>query len=101
MSVAHKDGQGVCYLLHFDRPFKHARLRHYLGFTTDLERRLDDHAHGHGSTLMAYVSAVGIGFEVVRTWPGGRDLERRLKNWHNSPKLCPVCRGSVGGPAGS
>lgn len=85
---------GTVYLLHFERPFGHAR--HYLGFTTDLERRLDDHAHGHGSTLMAYVSAVGIGFELVRTWSGGRDLERRLKNWHNGPKLCPVCRRSEG-----
>ena len=30
--------RGTIYLLHFARPYKHAR--HYLGFAEDLERRL-------------------------------------------------------------
>jgi hypothetical protein len=33
----------------------------------------------------------GIGFEVVRCWVGGRDLERRLKSRKEGPALCPVC----------
>jgi hypothetical protein len=37
----------------------------------------------------------GIGFEVVRTWPGGRELERRLKDRHDAPRLCPVCNPAV------
>jgi len=42
---------------------------------------------------MAAVSRASIGWTLARTWKGGRDLERRLKNRHNSPKLCPICRG--------
>ena len=30
---------GVIYMLHFDRPYKHAR--HYVGWTDDLLDRLD------------------------------------------------------------
>jgi predicted GIY-YIG superfamily endonuclease len=40
--------QGVVYLLHFDRPYK--RARHYLGFAEDLERRLELHRAGRGSS---------------------------------------------------
>ena len=32
------------------------------------------------------------GFVIARTWNGGRDLERRLKNRKNSLRLCPICR---------
>jgi hypothetical protein len=38
------------------------------------------------------VSQAGIGVDLVRTWPGDRSFERRLKRRHNSPRLCPVCR---------
>ena len=39
---------GTIYLLHFDRPYRHAR--HYTGWTEDLLDRLDRHAAGtaHG-----------------------------------------------------
>ena len=42
---------GTVYLLHFDRPYAHAR--HYTGWTTDLTTRLADHAAGHGARLLA------------------------------------------------
>ncbi len=38
---------GVVYLLHFSRPYQHAR--HYTGWTEDLLDRLDHHARGHGA----------------------------------------------------
>lgn len=80
---------GTIYLLHFDRPFGHAK--HYLGWTEGpLENRLNAHATGNGSKLMSHVTAAGIGFTCVRTWQGDRHLERRLKQRH-SPKLCPIC----------
>ena len=84
----------MLYLLHFERPYHHAR--HYLGYSRDektLPKRIEHHANGTGSRLMAAVSAAGIGFAVVRTWADGdRNLERRLKDRKHGPKLCPLCR---------
>lgn len=77
------------YLLHFDQPYKHAR--HYLGWATDLESRLDQHVRGHGARLMQVITEAGIGFTVARTWPGDRALERQLKRRKETPDLCPVC----------
>ena len=83
--------RGTVYLLHFERPYKHAR--HYLGFAEDLERRLELHRAGRGARLVEVVVAAGIGFQLVRTWEGDRTLERVLKNRHNAPaRLCPLCR---------
>jgi hypothetical protein len=42
--------------------------------------------------------ARGIGFQIVRTWPGSRSFERKLKNRKNARKLCPICRAQA--PAG-
>jgi predicted GIY-YIG superfamily endonuclease len=85
--------KGTCYLLHFSRPYKHAR--HYLGWTVDLQSRLDAHLEGTGSRLMEVITEEGISFECVRIWPGMtlRD-EKKLKAQH-SVKLCPVCRGEA------
>lgn len=88
----------MLYLVHFEEPYCHAR--HYLGFVeqdTDmaLETRLDYHRRGQGSRLLAVVTAAGIDWRVVRTWPGGtRSDERRLKG-HSSTRYCPECRGEA------
>ena len=37
--------EGTVYLLHFERPYK-GKMRHYLGWTSDLERRLANHRQG-------------------------------------------------------
>jgi len=89
------------YLLHFDQPIGNldnprGQAQHYLGSAEDLEARLAAHASGNGARLMEVVAERGIGWTVARTWPGGRDVEKRLKRWHNSPKLCPICRQSNG-----
>jgi len=85
------------YLIHFERPIgdlnnPRGQAQHYLGFTQDLEGRLQAHRTGNGSAIMAEVARQGIGWTLARTWEGGRDLERQLKNQHNSPRLCPICR---------
>ena len=87
------------YLIHFDRPIgdlsnPRGQAQHYLGFTEDLDARLQAHRTGNGSAIMAAVTRAGVGWELARTWEGDRGLERRLKNRHNSPKLCPICRGT-------
>lgn len=84
------------YLLHFDRPYQHAR--HYVGWTGyDLDQRLAHHTSGRGARLMQVVTAAGIGFEVARTWPGAsRAFERRVKRWGGAARLCPLCCPTAG-----
>ena len=82
-------GDGTVYLLHLDPPFKHAR--HYTGWTSDLDQRLEAHRAGRGARLMEVVKEAGGTFRLARTWPGPRALERAIKNRHEAPKLCPEC----------
>ena len=81
--------RGVVYLIHFDTPYKHAA--HYLGWSADLEERLDAHAKGFGARLMEVITQAGITWRLARTWPGSRRTERKLKNQKHSPRLCPIC----------
>jgi predicted GIY-YIG superfamily endonuclease len=84
------------YLLHFHRPYQHAR--HYIGWTRDpstLSARLSHHANGSGARLPAVVRSAGIGWDVARVWDDGtRTLERRLKG-HGATRVCPVCSGTA------
>lgn len=81
---------GVVYLLHFDRPYKHAG--HYLGWTRDLEARLSDHRAGSGANLLAVIKAAGIGFVLARTWsPADRHRERQIKRQGGLSRSCPEC----------
>lgn len=81
--------QGV-YLLHFDRPYEHAR--HYIGWSTDIEQRLVHHRQGRGARLLEVITGVGIGFSIARVWPGQtRTFERRLKRRGSAVRLCPTC----------
>lgn len=82
-------GPGTVYLLHFSAPYRHAQ--HYLGWTPDLTARLQQHRKGQGARLLQVVAAAGIAFDVVRTWTGGRKLERKLKNQKHARRLCPLC----------
>ena len=80
---------GVVYLLHFDRPYKHAR--HYTGWADDLLSRLDHHASGHGARLMTVIWQAGIGFTVIRICEGTRRTERAIKNAGGAVRYCPLC----------
>ena len=82
-------GCGTVYLIHLDTPYKHAR--HYTGWTTDLAARLHAHRNGRGARLMEVITAAGITWRLARTWPGGRDRERAIKDRHEAPRLCPEC----------
>ena len=80
---------GTVYLLHFERPYAHAR--HYLGWTADLDFRLAEHAAGRGARLLAVITEAGIGFTLARTWPGTRARERQLKRQGGASRRCPLC----------
>ena len=84
-------GSRVVYLIHFERKYRHCL--HYIGCTIDLEWRMRLHrtSKRKGAKLLRALIVNGIGFEVVRTWDGGYELEKKLKSWKKSSLLCPVC----------
>ena len=77
------------YLLHFEEKLAHAQ--HYLGSTDDLAARLACHRSGNGARLRQVITELGIPWQLARTWPGGRKLERELKCYKASTRLCPLC----------
>jgi predicted GIY-YIG superfamily endonuclease len=83
----------TCYLVCLDQPLGSAHplgtAQHYLGTTINLDQRIQIHREGRGARILAAAVQRNIGFEVVRTWPGGRDRERQLKALHNPRRLCP------------
>ena len=81
---------GTVYLLHFDRPYRHAA--HYTGWAANLNQRLAEHASGRGARLLAVAQAAGIGWSLARTWPGTRTRERALKQQGGASRRCPICR---------
>ena len=87
---------GTVYLLHFDRAYRHAR--HYVGYTDNLPRRLEEHREGTGARLMEVVKDAGISFTLARTWPGDRATERRKKRQGSRALLCPLCRAQLALP---
>lgn len=81
--------RGVVYLLHFARPYKHAR--HYIGWTRDLAGRLAAHEAGSGARLLQVVAGAGIEWRLARLWPGDRGRERALKRQGGAARCCPMC----------
>ena len=80
------------YLLCFNQAYRHAR--HYIGFTTNLDRRITDHLTGTGARLLEVITQAGIEWKLARTWPDAdRAFERRLKRRKEAPALCPICSG--------
>lgn len=62
------------YLIHFDQAYYHAK--HYIGVADNLKARLTKHAMGQGARLLEVIAAAGITWQLARTWPGDRQLER-------------------------
>ncbi len=91
-----KSNVGTVYLLCFTRsgqPARYAHAGHYIGFASSLAARLEHHRKGTGANLLAVIRQAGYDFDCVRTWEEAtRDDERKLKNRHASPRLCPRCK---------
>jgi len=77
------------YIVHFDRPYHHAR--HYLGWSHFPYERFAAHDAGHGSPLVRAVRRAGIGIWLALLVEGGRDLERWYKRQRSTPRYCPHC----------
>jgi len=85
------------YLLHFEPRYKHAG--HYLGFSDDIQVRVASHRRGESGVKMLTAAAQsGCVMMLVRTWPGGRKDERRMKGLRNNKRtgslarICPACK---------
>jgi predicted GIY-YIG superfamily endonuclease len=87
IGMRRRDGDGVVYLLHFDRAYKHAR--HYTGWSSDLPARLKEHADGHGARLLAVIAAEGIGWQLARTWRGRAPANGASRS--KGARRCPLC----------
>jgi hypothetical protein len=85
------------YLYHLASPLGNERhqAQHYLGTAEDVTARDALHRTRRGARILAAAVERGIGFQIVRLWPGGRDVERWLKNRKEAAQLCPVCSGAA------
>lgn len=82
--------KGSVYLVHLDKPLGHNR--HYMGFSRNVEKRLERHRRGNGAKLLAAAKNEGIGFRLVRVWENVTpSFERKLKLRKEGPRFCPVC----------
>jgi len=80
----------IVYLLHFDRPFN-GPMQHYVGFTSDLDQRLESHRNGTACATTRRAFNQAIGFTLARTWwPGSRQMERHIKDC-GPVNYCPLC----------
>lgn len=90
---------GTVYLLHYqeeignlDNPL--GRARHYIGFATNLEKRLRQHRRGKsGAGIVRAFHANGIKFKLARKWIGAdRNFEKYLKlSYKKTTRFCPLC----------
>ena len=80
---------GVIYMLHFDRPYRHARQRGCRAGAAG--RRSSRRNAGHGARLVAVIWHAGIGFTCVRICEGTRRTERAIKNAGGAVRYCPAC----------
>ncbi|MBI5951871.1 MAG: GIY-YIG nuclease family protein [Chloroflexi bacterium] len=80
------------YILHLDSPLKHAR--HYVGFASKVNRRLEHHRSGSGARFTQVCNENGITYQLARVFEqADRAFERKLKNCKHTARYCPICAG--------
>lgn len=81
----------MIYLIHFTKKLAHSQ--HYLGFVeNDLNARFKLHCSGGGAKILKRCNEVGIEYEIVATFDGDRNMERKMKNTNNLKQFCPICK---------
>jgi len=93
--IGRKPTSGTVYLLHFsDRTV--GGHQHYLGWTTDVAKRLARHRAGRGAKETKRAVAEGLKLKLAQTWRGTPADERRIKDERKRVRrsfgcLCPYC----------
>ncbi|WP_298981528.1 hypothetical protein [uncultured Roseibium sp.] len=82
------------YVLHFSKPYKHAR--HYIGYTPDASaaRRVQEHISGSvkGNPLVKAAIDNGATVTLAHEFPGAsREFERWLKDRRDVGSWCHCC----------
>ncbi len=87
--------KGFVYILHFDEKYKGAQ--HYLGATTNLDRRLGEHRSGRGNGLIKAVLDTGTPITLTNVIDNDDvfKLEKQIKKSKNNKRMCPVCAGLI------
>lgn len=84
---------GYVYILHFSQPICPTHpCQHYTGYAEDIDQRIRQHQQGTGSRLCQVAKQRNIRFCLAELLKGERDLERRIKAYKNSKKMCPICQ---------
>jgi predicted GIY-YIG superfamily endonuclease len=82
----------------FNPPYKHAQA--YLGSTRNLKQRYREHISGYGSPLVKAAYDAGHECRLVAVrFPQiaqARQMERKLKRWHNNAKALEFVQSLVG-----
>ncbi len=81
------------YLVHMERPVTDGRpAQHYIGWSTDVFARLNEHRKSQGARILAVCNERGISYKIARVWKfKDRSFERQLKNRKNARIICPEC----------
>ena len=83
--------KGFVYIIHLARPLAGSKSRHYVGFSTQVEKRLFHHRKGTGSHFLREANRQGIPYALVVVFAGTKRDERKLKNCKNTARYCPCC----------
>lgn len=86
----------ICGHKRYTTPQGKKRWVHYIGATTDLNKRIRLHRSGRGAKLCRAMRAQGIRLRLVRTWQfdqadDGWKFEKQLKRQNSHAQLCPKC----------
>lgn len=89
------DAPGTIYLVHFSAKTSEGR-QHYLGWSSDIERRFAQHRAGHGARETRKAVAEDLRLTLAQTWLGTPRLESRMKAWSRRGRkgfsgICPLC----------
>ena len=77
-----QDEKYYCYILSNKN-----RTVLYIGYTDNLERRLNEHSNGKGAIFTKkYSVSYLVYFEEFKTMKDAKLRERQLKNWHKDWK---------------
>jgi hypothetical protein len=95
--VSYENYMGEVYILHLQRKFPTGPAQHYAGFApyrygkSTLAKRLEEHASGTGSKMLAAAVRYNIGWELALVIPTNQAIETRIKMMHHTSRICPIC----------
>jgi hypothetical protein len=84
----------LCFDAEFDSSGQYLGSRHYIGWTSNIERRMGEHRDGYlGSKRTSVFARAGVDFTVARLWAGSIQLEDEIQRAHGlqPQEICPRC----------